>query len=51
MKKFRTSLREHATKVLQFEKKKMLLLTKRAKITPRFDRMLYVWENILKKVL
>ena len=29
MKKFCTSLREHATKVIKFEKKKMLLLTKK----------------------
>ena len=36
MKKFCTSLREYAANVINFEKKKMLQLTKKkAKITPR----------------
>ena len=34
------------------EKKKMLpLIKKRAKITPRCDRMLHFWKRILKKSL
>ena len=49
-KKFSTSLREHATNVISFEKKKMLPLTKkRVKITPRCNRMLYLQKKILKK--
>ena len=39
-----------ATNLINFEKKKMLLLTKRAKITPRCKGMLNLWEKILKKV-
>ena len=34
MKKFLSSLREHATNIIKFETKNMLPLTKRAKITP-----------------
>ena len=43
MKKFCTFLRELATNVINYEKKKMLPLTKkRATITPRCNRMLYL---------
>ena len=46
-----SSLSEHAINVINFEKKKVLPLTKkkRAKITPRCDRMLHLWKKILKK--
>ena len=51
MKKLRISLREHATNVSNFEKKKMLpLTTNRAKITRRCNRMLHLWKEILKNV-
>ena len=50
MKKFYSPLREHATNVINFEKEKMLPLTKRAKITPRCDRMLHLRKKIVKKV-
>ena len=41
MKKFCSSLRDHATNAINFEKKKMLLLTKKdLKITPRCDSIL-----------
>ena len=51
MTKFCTSLREHATNVTKFKIKKTLPLTeKRAKITPRSDRMLHLWNRILKNV-
>ena len=40
MKKFCSSLIKHATNAINFEKEKMLLLTKkRAKFTPRCNRM------------
>ena len=49
MKNFCTSLREHATNAINFEKKKMLLLTKKkAKITSRCYRMLHLRKMILK---
>ena len=50
MKKFYTSLRDHATNVINFEKKKMLPLTKGARMTSRCKSMLYLWKKILKKV-
>ena len=51
MKMFCTSLRKHATNVINFEKKKMLPLTKkRANITPRENKMLHLWKKIPKKV-
>ena len=46
MKKFGTSLSENATNGINFEKEKMLLLTKKSKITPRGDRMLHLWKKI-----
>ena len=49
MKTFCTSLREHVKNEIDFEKKKMLSLTK-IKITPRCDRILNLWKKILKKV-
>ena len=49
IKKFCTYLREHATNVINFEKKMLPLTKKRAKITPVCDRMLHLWKNILKK--
>ena len=46
MKKFCNSLREHATDVINFGNKKMLMLTKkRAKITPRCNSILHLWEK------
>ena len=52
MKRFFSSLIEHATNETNFERKKMLPLTKRrGKITPRFNDMLHLWEKILKEVL
>ena len=43
MKKFFISLREHAADVINFEKKKILpQIEKRAKITPRYNAMLYL---------
>ena len=47
--KFCNSLRKHATNVISFEKNKILPLTKRAKIKPKCNKMLHLWENILKK--
>ena len=44
LKNFRDSLNEHAKNIIDFEKKKMLLLTKkRIKITQKWKRMLYLW--------
>ena len=52
MKKFFSSLIEHATNETNFERKKMLPLTKRrGKITPRFNGMSHLCEKILKEVL
>ena len=46
MKKLCTSLREHATNVINFEKKKILSVTKKSfrnkKVTLSFDRMLHL---------
>ena len=50
MKKFCT-LREHAKTIIDFEKKKMLLLTKEGiKITSRCKSMLHLWKKNTKKV-
>ena len=46
MKKFCTSSREYATNVINFEKTKMLPLTKkRAKITPRYMLLYQILAN------
>ena len=51
LKKFCNSLREHATNVINFEKKKNATVNKkRAKIIPRCDGMLNMWKKFLKKV-
>ena len=51
MKKFCTSLRDHATNVINFEKKKNVIVNKRrAKIIPRRKIMSYLWKKNLKKV-
>ena len=50
MKIFCRCLREHAKNVINFEKKKMLLLTKkRVKITTGCKSMLHLWKKIHKK--
>ena len=43
MKKVCTPVREHATSITDFEKKKILPLTKKTKITLRCNSMLYLW--------
>ena len=49
MKKFCTSLREHAKNIIDFEKKKNATFNKRRfTITSRFKSMLYLWKNNLK---
>ena len=49
MKKFCESSREKATNVINFEKRKILSITKkRVKTTPRCNRMLHLWKKILK---
>ena len=50
MKKFCSSLREHATMVINVEKKKILPSRKRDKITPKCGDMLHLWKKIHKKV-
>ena len=51
MKRFSSSLREHATNVINLEKKKMLPLTKkRTKITSRCDKMLHLRKKNPQKV-
>ena len=51
LKKFCTSLREHATNAINFEKKANVTINKnRAKTTLRCDRMLHLWKKIPKKV-
>ena len=46
------SLREHAEKMIVFEKKKMLLLTKEELKSCRWKSMLYLWKNnLFKKAL
>ena len=49
MKRFCTSLREHATKVINFEKK-ATVNTKTARIAPGCDSTLHLWKKIFKKV-
>ena len=50
MKKFCSSLREHATNILNFEKKKMLPLTKEKLKLHRNARNCYIYgERILQK--
>ena len=51
MKKLCTSLREHATNLVNFEKNKIITLTKKAQITPICSRMLHLWKKIIKKCL
>ena len=46
------SLREHAENMIDFEKKKMLLLTKEELKSCRWKSMLYLWKkNLFKKAL
>ena len=47
MKKFCTSLREHAKNIIDFEKKKILSKS-RTKITSRCKNMLHLWKNVPK---
>ena len=50
MKKFCTSLREHAINVINFEKEENVTVNKRrTKITSRCKSMLYLWTKIPKK--
>ena len=50
MRKFGTSLREHAANIINFEKTKYDRQQKRAKITSECDSLLHLWKKILKKV-
>ena len=50
MKKFCTSLREHATNVINFEKKNMLPLTEKELELHQDVTMLHLWKKILKKI-
>ena len=50
MKKFCTSLREHATNVVNFEKKNMLPLTEKELKLHQDVTMLHLWKKILKKI-
>ena len=50
MKKFCTSLREHATNVINFEKKNMLPLTEKELELHQDVTMLHLWKQILKKI-
>ena len=46
------SLREHAKNIIDFEKKKNVIVNKRrTKITTRCNSMLHLWETNLKKAL
>ena len=45
MEKLCSSRRQHATNVINFEKKKMLSLTKKTKITSRCNIMLHLWKK------
>ena len=46
MKKCCSSLREHATNILNFEKKKKVTFNKRrVKITPKCKKLLYLWKK------
>ena len=51
MKKFCTSLREHAENIIDFEKKKNGTINKRIKITSGWKSMLYLWKKNHKKAL
>ena len=44
MKKFRSSLRKHATNILDFEKKKNIVINKR-----RIKKLLHLWKKNLTK--
>ena len=50
MKNICTPLREHATNVINFEKKKMLPLTKRVKLKLKCGSMLHLWKKIPQKI-
>ena len=50
MKKFCTSLREHAKNIIDFEKK-IIVNKRRIKITSRRKSMLYLWKENLRKTL
>ena len=50
MKKFCNSSREHATDIINFEKKNVTVNKRRTKITSRRKSILYLWEKIPKKV-
>ena len=50
MKKFCTSLREHAKNIIDFEKKKNATVNKRKmKITSRCKSILYLWKKKFEK--
>ena len=50
MKKFCSSLTEHATNILNFEKKKNVNVNKRrVKITPKCKKLLHLWKKNLTK--
>ena len=49
-KRFCTCLREHATNVVNFEKKIVTINKRRAKIISRRKSMSYLWKKNLKKV-
>ena len=52
MKKFCTSLREHAKNIINFEKKKNVTVNKRRiKTASKCKSMLYLWKNNLRKSL
>ena len=51
MKKFCTSLREHAENIIDFEKKKNGTINKRIKITSGWKSMLYLRKKNRKKAL
>ena len=50
MKKFCTSVKEHATNVINFEKKKMLPLTKQELKSYQYAKVYYIcWKRFLRK--
>ena len=52
MKKFSSSLREHAKNIIHFEKKKNVTVSKRTvKIISRCKSTLHLWKKNLKKAL
>ena len=51
MKTFCTSLMEHAKNIIDFQKKKMLPLTKEELVTSRSKSTLYLGKKNLKKAL